>query len=167
MIQKNDNVRDDRGQVPAKGKRRVLVAEDDDDMRKLLVRVLHADGYETVECPDGVELFAHLEPFIIHEQALDFHAIVADIRMPGLTGLEILEDLHDFRGFPPTILITAFGDKGIHARARVAGAVAILDKPFGINELLEKLHEVVPVPPDHDTRRYGDHRQNEASTHEL
>ena len=123
----------------------VLVAEDDDEMRKLLARVLYADGYDTVECCDGVDLFAHLEPFIIHSKALDFKAIVADIRMPGLTGLEILEDLHDYKGFPPMILITAFGDVGIHARAKLAGAAAILDKPFGIEKLLAKLHEIVPV----------------------
>ena len=64
--------------------------------------------------------------------------------MPGLTGLEILEDLHDDKGFPPMILITAFGNKEIHDRAKAAGAAAVLDKPFGIEALLAKLHEIAP-----------------------
>jgi CheY-like chemotaxis protein len=121
-------------------------------MRKLLARVLRTDGYAAVECCNGVELFARLEPFIVHDVALEFDAIVSDIRMPGLTGLEILEDLHDFRRFPPMILITAFGDRGIHARARTAGAAAVLDKPFGIEELLSKLHEIAPRHMDRQTR---------------
>ena len=122
----------------------VLVAEDDDEMRRLLAKVLCADGYATVECHNGVDLYKHLEPFVVRKAALDFDAIISDIRMPGLTGLEILEDLHDCRGFPPVILITAFGDAGVHARARKAGAAAVLDKPFGTEELLDKLHEIAP-----------------------
>lgn len=122
----------------------VLVAEDDDEMRRLLAKVLHADGYATVECHNGIELYQHLEPFVVRRMPLDFDAILSDIRMPGLTGLEILEDLHDCRGFPPVILITAFGDAGVHIRARKAGVAAVLDKPFGTEELLEKLHEIVP-----------------------
>ena len=131
---------------------RVLLAEDDDDMRKLLIRALREDGYAAVECCNGVDLFARLEPFIVHGVALEFDVIVSDIRMPGLTGLEILEDLHDFQRFPPMILITAFGDKGVHARARSAGAVAVLDKPFDIEALLTKLHEIAPRDRDRRTR---------------
>ena len=106
-------------------------------MRHLLAKVLCADGYATVECRDGIDLFARLEAFVGRRATLDFDAIISDIVMPGLTGLEILEALHGHNGFPPVILITAFGDKGTHGRARKAGAVAVLDKPFGIDELLD------------------------------
>jgi CheY-like chemotaxis protein len=123
---------------------RVLVAEDDDEMRKFLTRVLRADGYAAVECRDGIDLFAHLEAFVGRETTLDFDVIVSDILMPGPTGLEILEALHDREGFPPVILITAFGDSGLHARAKKAGAVAVLDKPFNSDELLTTLHEIAP-----------------------
>jgi DNA-binding response OmpR family regulator len=133
-----------RRAVRTEDRPRVLIAEDDDEMRRLLTKVLYADGYATVECRDGVDLFKRLEPFVLRRAALDFDAIVSDVRMPGLTGLEILEDLHDCRGFPPVILVTAFGDAGIHIRARKAGAAAVLDKPFGTEELLNKLHEIAP-----------------------
>jgi CheY-like chemotaxis protein len=123
---------------------RVLIAEDDDEMRRLLAKVLRADGYATVECRDGADLFRHLEPFVVGTALWDFDVIVSDVLMPGPTGLEILEDLHECAGFPPVILITAFGDPGLHVRASKAGAVAVLDKPFGTEELLSKLHEIVP-----------------------
>jgi len=149
MIQNNRDSKDDDWGVPPAGPRtdgrpRVLIAEDDEEMRQLLAKVLYADGYAVVECRDGVDLFGRLEAFVGREAALDFDAIISDIWMPGPTGLEILEALHDRTGFPPMILITAFGDKGIHARAEKAGAAAVLDKPFGIDELLAKLHEIVP-----------------------
>ncbi len=152
MIENNrdsqDNNRDALPVAPqANGHLRVLLAEDDDEMRRLLVKVLKADGYAAVECRDGIELFGHLEAFVGRHAALDFAAIISDILMPGPTGLEILEALHDHTGFPPVILITAFGDKGTHGRAEKAGAAAVLDKPFGIDELLAKLHEVAPHQP--------------------
>jgi len=126
------------------GRRRVLVAEDDKGMRELLIKVLGADGYAAVECRDGIELFGHLEAFVGRRASLDFDVIISDILMPGPTGLEILEALHDRMGFPPMILITAFGDKGTHARAEKAGVAAVLDKPFEIDELLVKLHDIAP-----------------------
>jgi CheY-like chemotaxis protein len=132
---------------------RVLIAEDDDEMRRLLAKVLVADGYAIVECRDGADLFSRLEPSVVGRATWDFDVIVSDVIMPGPTGLEILEDLHECRGFPPVVLITAFGDAGIHARAKKAGAVAVLDKPFGTEELLNKLHEIAPrqSPRDHGT----------------
>jgi DNA-binding response OmpR family regulator len=51
------------------------------------------------------------------------------------------------------ILITAFGDEGTHARAEKAGAAAVLDKPFGIDQLLAKLHEIVPPLPSRREKR--------------
>jgi two-component system, response regulator, stage 0 sporulation protein F len=135
---------------------RVLVAEDDDAMRHLLSKVLYADGYAAVECRDGIDLFGRLEAFVGRRATLDFDAIISDIVMPGLTGLDILEALHSRNGFPPMILITAFGDKGIHGRARKAGAAAVLDKPFGFDELLAKLHEIVPHQPHGHEEVRGD-----------
>jgi len=153
MIQDNDHSSNnvnpkEVSRTPETGNRaRVLVAEDDDEMRKFLTRVLRADGYVPVECRDGMDLFGHLEAFVGRETILDVDVIISDILMPGPTGLEILEALHDRAGFPPVILITAFGDAGVHARAQKAGAAAVLDKPFNITDLLARLHEI--VPPEH------------------
>jgi CheY-like chemotaxis protein len=126
------------------GRPRVLLAEDDDAMRQLLAKALDADGYTAVECRDGVDLVGHLAALGWCQAALGFDAIISDVLMPGWTGLEILEALHDRAGFPPVILITAFGNNGTHARAEKAGVTAVLDKPFAIDELLAKLHKIVP-----------------------
>ena len=149
MIQNNHDAQSDDRTVALRGARadgrpRVLIAEDDDEMRRLLVKVLRANGYAVMECRDGADLLGRLEAFVGRRADLDFDAIISDIFMPGPTGLEILEALHDRTGFPPVILITAFGDKGTHMRAERAGAAALLDKPFAIEDLLTKLQEVAP-----------------------
>jgi DNA-binding response OmpR family regulator len=122
---------------------RILLAEDDDDMRGLLAQTLAGEGYGVTECSDGVQLLDHLSG-ILHDGPLEhFDVIVSDIRMPGLTGLEILEGLQEGGGLPPTILITAFGDEATHAAAELAGAVVTLDKPFEVEELLATVRRVL------------------------
>jgi DNA-binding response OmpR family regulator len=148
MIQKKHNPKhhgnkSQETSVPKRRLLRVLVAEDDDEMRKLLLETLRTEGYEVVECRDGADFLMQLQAFIVNTRSMDFDVIVSDIVMPGLTGLEILEDLHECKGFPPMILITAFGDKGIRARAIKSGAAAIIDKPFEIVDLLARIREIV------------------------
>ena len=123
---------------------RILLAEDDDALRGLLAETVSGEGYEVTECRDGGEFLQCLQSFLIDDEcSVDFDVIISDIRMPGLTGLEILEDLHEFEGFPPMILITAFGDDWTHMRAKKFGAAAIFDKPFEIDTLLAKVHEIL------------------------
>jgi len=123
---------------------RVLLAEDNDEMRRLLAHALSEDGYEVIQCHDGGEFLICLQSFIIDKRSVDFDVIISDIRMPGLTGLEILEEMHECKGFPPMILITAFGDEETHAQAKEFGAAAMFDKPFEIDALLSKVHEIMP-----------------------
>jgi DNA-binding response OmpR family regulator len=65
--------------------------------------------------------------------------------MPGITGIEVLRGLPPGRGYPPVILITAFGDKKTHRQAEQFGAIAIFDKPFEIDDLLAKVRKIVPL----------------------
>jgi DNA-binding response OmpR family regulator len=123
---------------------RILLAEDDYDMRKLLTWSLSKSGYEVIECPDGIHLLDHVRTFFPPAEPEDFDLIISDIRMPGITGLEVLEGTREYKEFPPMILITAFGDEETHEQARRLGAVAIFDKPFEIDDLLTKVREIVP-----------------------
>ena len=123
---------------------RILLAEDDDEMRRLLAHALLAAGYDIIPCRDGMDLITHFDSFIIGKGTLDFDLIISDILMPGLTGLEIFEDLHECKGFPPTILITAFGDESTRRKAEQLGVAAMFDKPFEIDDLLSKVREIVP-----------------------
>jgi two-component system response regulator (stage 0 sporulation protein F) len=122
------------GRDPLAGCRRprILLAEDDPAMRALLAQSLITQGFEVSESPDGMDVLARLAS----DDPEEFDLIISDIRMPGVTGLELLEGLHEREGFPPTILITAFGDAATHAEAARVGAVAVFDKPFEIEDLV-------------------------------
>ncbi len=134
---------------------RVLLAEDDDEMRALLASALRKDGYEVTTCGNGINLLDHITAGLYGRRSESYDLVISDIRMPGLTALEVLEDLSGHSTAPPLILITAFGDERTHARAARLGALAVLDKPFQINRLLEVAHRVVsPRRPRPETRRY-------------
>ena len=128
---------------------RLLLAEDDREMRKLLARVLRQSGYDVVECPDGMAMLTHLADFLLPDgfsrEKIDL--IISDIRMPGVTGMEVLEGRPTRGDFPPMILITAFGDDATHARAAKLGAAAMLDKPFDIDDLLDEVKAVLVSRP--------------------
>ncbi|MBN2294652.1 MAG: response regulator [Pirellulales bacterium] len=125
--------------------RRVLLAEDDDEMRSLLAWWLSKDGFEVTECDHGIDLINQIDPLDAALESEQFDLVISDIRMPGITGLDVLQDVR-LCGLecPPVILITAFGDRKTHQQARLLGAAAIFDKPFDFNELLAKIHELVP-----------------------
>ena len=127
---------------------RILLAEDDAELRELLARALRQLGYEVVECRDGVDLLGEIDPQAPPGKEIDFELIISDICMPGITGMFLLEGLQQWdRPRPlPIILITAFGDEATHTRARELGAAAIFDKPFEADELMDKVREIVPPP---------------------
>jgi len=122
----------------------VLLAEDDEDMRRLIARSLRADGFEVIEACGGIELLGHIDAMLQSSdggRAVD--VIVSDVRMPGRSGLQVLGRLRRSDWSVPVILITAFGDEGLHAEAARLGAAAVLDKPFDLHELRRLTRAVV------------------------
>lgn len=122
----------------------VLLAEDDDDLRRLLAETLRSEGFCVVECASGVSL---LEELVSRLEAgrPPFDLVVSDVRMPGVTGLSVLEGLsqwHELRGMP-MVLITAFGDRRLHELARRFGAVSLLEKPFEMAALMQVVRRAV------------------------
>ena len=115
-------------------KHRILVADDDTDMRALIVSVLRRVGYDVVEACSGMEAIEHIAP-TVWTKCGGFEAIVSDVYMPDLTGLDLLAALRCTRLETPVILMTAFGDEEVHAEARSLGATAVLAKPFDLDEL--------------------------------
>lgn len=109
-------------------------------MRELIVASLVAEGYDVTAAGDldrlGESVDAHTGPDAV---AL----IVTDNRMPGWTGLELLSALRAARWTTPVILITAFGSEATHRDARALGAMAVLDKPFALDQLLALVRSTV------------------------
>ena len=74
---------------------RILLAEDDKEMRSLLALMLRKEGYQVCECMDGLSLLDMLSSFFLpDEEHENFDLIISDIRMPGVTGMEILMIFH-------------------------------------------------------------------------
>lgn len=116
---------------------RVIVAEDDPEMRRLVVEALRKDGHLVTEAADGGRLLVHIAEAFDRDPALSLvDVIVTDVRMPVCTGLELLERLADARWRVPMILMTAFGDEDTRRRAERLGAV-LFDKPLSLDALRE------------------------------
>jgi DNA-binding NtrC family response regulator len=115
---------------------RVLLAEDDREMRRLLVSTLRKARCEVIEAGSGVQLWEAISRAgfgTAPELAIDL--IVSDVRMPGKSGLEVLSGLRRSADPTPVILITAFGDNETHCEAHRLGALAVFNKPFDLDDL--------------------------------
>jgi DNA-binding response OmpR family regulator len=117
-----------RSVVPA----RVLLAEDDRDMREMIASALRADGHHVDEAADGRTALVRIARAISASNA--YQLVISDIRMPICGGLEILEDLRRQNTDVPMILMTAFGDETMQSAVRAQGAI-LLNKPFDLDEL--------------------------------
>jgi FixJ family two-component response regulator len=104
------------------GANMVVVVDDEESVRKALQRLLGAAGLT-------VSSFASAEDFLKSGQLDSTGCLVADIRMPGMSGLELLAELNRKRLPIPTIFITAHGDENLRMQAMRAGAVKFLPKP--------------------------------------
>ncbi len=123
---------------------RVLVADDDEEMRALVVATLQADGCSTVEAPDGQALLDLLRN-ALDQADLRPDVIVADVKMPGLSGLDVLAALKHTKWDLPVVLITVLTDESIHTVAKRLGAVGILQKPFDPDDLVTAVRNATAI----------------------
>jgi two-component system response regulator (stage 0 sporulation protein F) len=137
MRSEGDAISDDPLLPDGKPKgQRVLLAEDDHELRWLIANALRNQGFEVLEVGDGLALIDRVGSSLLDTLELDaIDLIVSDVRMPGWSGLEVLAGLNSAGCHTPVILITAFGDPEIHAAGKRLGAAAVLNKPFDLNEL--------------------------------
>jgi FixJ family two-component response regulator len=110
----------------------IAIVDDDDLMRNALQGLLKAVGLPA-------RAFASAEEFLRSGQQHQTACLIADIRMPGMTGLELQAKLNAERCRIPTIFITAHGDTKMRLQAMRAGAVEFLAKPFDDEVLLQNV----------------------------
>ena len=114
---------------------RIVVAEDDFEMRRLVADCLRKEGYEVHEVADGAELLLRIEDsFFLRRVPAPVDLFVTDIRMPVYTGLEIVNGMREAGMAMPVVIMTAFGNPETRERAEALGA-ALLDKPFKMEAL--------------------------------
>lgn len=114
---------------------RILVAEDDVEMRRLVIEALLKDGHQVVDVTDGGELLIRITSYYrLHPTPEPIDLIVTDVRMPVVNGLEIVRALREARWKTPIVIMTAFGDSEMRAHAEKLGAV-VIDKPFKMDVL--------------------------------
>jgi len=110
----------------------VAIVDDDDLMRSALQGLLKSVGLPA-------QAFASAEEFLKSGQQHEVGCLVADIRMPGMSGLELQAKLNADQCKIPTIFITAHGDEKMRMQALRAGAVEFMAKPFDDEALLESV----------------------------
>src|ERR1700730_2208574 len=110
----------------------VAIVDDDDLMRSALQGMLKSVGLQS-------QAFASAEEFLKSGRQEQTACLIADVRMPGMSGLELQATLNAEHYRIPTIFITAHGDMGIRMQALGAGAVEFLAKPFDDEILLESV----------------------------
>ncbi|MFH1438058.1 MAG: response regulator [Pseudomonadota bacterium] len=119
---------------------RILLAEDDREMRSMLASVLRSDGYHIIEFSDGLVLLDFIGTVMLNPGPMSrVDVIISDIRMPGWTGLDILAGMRRAGWSVPFILITAFGGRDVQEIAGKLGAATVLNKPFDIDDLRAEL----------------------------
>ena len=103
-------------------------------MRRLVAAVLRRAGFVVEELGDGAELLARADR-LRGSMGRRPAVVVMDNHMPEVHGLDAIAALRALGVQVPVIIITAFGDAQIHARARTLGVAAVFDKPFDLDAL--------------------------------
>jgi len=114
----------------------ISIVDDDESMREALVGLMNSHGYSAEAFESGASFLAS-----DHRRRTD--CLIADIQMPGMTGLELLSRLAGAGESLPTILLTVRPDQGARAEALRAGVRCYLSKPFVEDDLLACIRSAV------------------------
>jgi two-component system response regulator PilR (NtrC family) len=114
----------------------ILLADDEETLRKNLAQVLLEEGFDVIACPDGAEALRTLK-------ATTIDAIITDLRMPGISGMELIDHATKLAPEATIIVITAFGEVETAVEAMKKGARDYLCKPLIFDELIFKLKRLL------------------------
>jgi RNA polymerase sigma factor (sigma-70 family) len=118
------------------GEKTVFVVDDDPAVRDAVSVLVGSAGYR-------VETFASAEDFLSRRSGTERGCLIADVRMPGLSGLDMQEKLAQGGSLLPVIFITGYGEVPAAVRAMKNGAVDFLQKPFSDSTLLDRVREAI------------------------
>jgi len=114
----------------------VFIVDDDSRMRAAMQRLLKTVGLHT-------ESFATPQEFLQHKLPEGPSCLVLDVRLPGMSGLEVQQKLNETGAYIPIIFITSHGDIPMTVKAMKSGAVEFLTKPFRDQDLIDAIHQAL------------------------
>ena len=117
---------------------RVFIIDDDCSVRKSLARLLGAVGFET-------EVFACAEDYLARDRFEGVACIILDVRMPGNSGLELQDHLHELGSELPIVFLTGHGDIPMSVKAIKGGAINFLTKPVNEDVLLSAVSQALTL----------------------
>jgi len=121
----------------AKRKHLISIVDDDESVREATTGLMQSLGYTAAAFPSA-------EDFLQSRQLPRTSCLIADVNMPGMSGLDLHRHLSAAGNRIPTILITAYPDDSIRERALNAGVICYLTKPFEEGDLLSCLNSSLP-----------------------
>src|SRR5438309_9534250 len=121
------------------GAKKVLVVDDDQDMRAAVAEFLNMQGFEVVEASNGLEA-------LLQVKRLRPYGVVLDIMMPRLGGLQALQHIHAFDPHITVVVVSGVADADLLRQAALAGASACLTKPAAFAEIAAALRGRLPPP---------------------
>ena len=123
----------------------VFVVDDDEEVRDAMKRLMNSVGLK-------VETFASAEEFLAQFDSARPGCLLLDVRMEGMSGLDLQKRLALEEVQPPIIIITGHGDVPMAVRAVMAGAVDFIEKPFNEQVLLDSVHRAIELDGAHRGR---------------
>ncbi len=122
-------------------KTHILLAEDAEQTRATFAAILRKAGYEVTEAADGREALAQMIATQKTSNKVDL--LITDIRMEGLDGLQLIDQLAKLQIQVPTLAITGYGDKDVIIELLRKGCSEYIEKPFEAMELLKSVANIL------------------------
>jgi len=119
----------------------ILVVEDRESLRRMLERALQQEGYAVTACADG-------EQAVVSLAAESLDIVLTDLKLPGMSGIDVLRASRDAQPTVPVVVLTAFGTVGTAVEAMKLGAADFLEKPVEIEDLFQLVESLLGEDAD-------------------
>lgn len=139
---------DDAGTGDAPRMPRVLLADDDPELREYLAKRLRGAGYEVLESADGAGVLDVIGSLLVERKPPSDmpDIVVLDVRMPGINGLQVLCGLRNADWPLPVLIVTAREDEGVSDEVTRLGANGLLRKPFSAEAFIHMVDSLAGKP---------------------
>lgn len=125
-------------------KKHILFADDEEETRKSFTTMLEMTGYQVTGAANGKEALDKIVASLESDAKVDL--LITDIRMEGMSGIELMDELAKRKISVPTLAITGYGDKQLIVELMRRGCLEYIDKPFEATELLDRVAAILEKP---------------------